>query len=52
MTTRRFYGGPPSSGRLAWQASLPAFVAAPPLPVTGGFLVQPADLVYACALAG
>ena len=36
-------------GRLAWQASLPAFVQAPPVLVPGGILVQPADLSYACA---
>jgi outer membrane protein assembly factor BamB len=41
-----------TSGRLAWRASLPAFVPVVPMPVTGGFLVQPADSVYACALAG
>jgi outer membrane protein assembly factor BamB len=41
-----------TSGRLAWQASLPTFVPVAPVPVTGGFLVQPADLAYGCALAG
>jgi outer membrane protein assembly factor BamB len=41
-----------TDGRLAWRVSLPTFVAVPPVPVTGGFLVQPADLFYACAATG
>jgi outer membrane protein assembly factor BamB len=41
-----------SGGRLAWQASLPAFVQWSPVLVPGGLLVQPADPPYGCALAG
>jgi outer membrane protein assembly factor BamB len=37
-----------TSGKPAWQASLPTLVTLPPLPVPGGFLLQPADAVYAC----
>jgi hypothetical protein len=40
-----------ASGRLAWQAGVPAFVEAPTVLVPGGILVQPADLAYACATA-
>jgi outer membrane protein assembly factor BamB len=40
-----------AGGRLAWRVSLPTFVAMPPVPVTGGFLVQPTDLSYACPLS-
>ena len=38
-----------ASGKLAWQAGLPAFVQAPPVLVPGGILIQPADTMYACA---
>jgi hypothetical protein len=31
---------------------MPAFVQSPPVLVTGGILVQPADTVYACAVTG
>ena len=41
-----------ASGGLAWQAGMPAFVQSPPVLVAGGILVQPADPVYACAVAG
>jgi outer membrane protein assembly factor BamB len=41
-----------TSGRLAWRADLPAFVALAPVPVPDGILVQPADSTYECALAG
>jgi outer membrane protein assembly factor BamB len=41
-----------TSGRLAWQADMPTFVQASPVLVPGGILVQPADLIYACAVAG
>ena len=37
--------------RLAWQAGMPTFVQSPPVLVSGGILVQPADLAYACAAA-
>jgi outer membrane protein assembly factor BamB len=40
-----------ASGRLAWQAAMPAFVQVPTVLVPGGILVQPADLGYACAVA-
>ena len=40
-----------ASGRLAWQAGMPAFVEAPAVLVPGGILVQPADPGYACAVA-
>ena len=40
-----------ASGRLAWQAGMPTFVQSPPVLVSGGILVQPADTVYACAVA-
>jgi outer membrane protein assembly factor BamB len=38
-----------ATGRLAWQARLPAFVQSPPVPVPGGMVVQSADPPYACA---
>jgi hypothetical protein len=38
-----------ASGRLAWQAPMPAFVQAPPVLVPGGILIQPADPASACA---
>jgi outer membrane protein assembly factor BamB len=38
-----------ATGRLAWQAAMPAFVQAPPVLVPGGILVQAADTEYACA---
>ncbi len=38
-----------ATGRLAWQAAMPAFVPSPPRPVPGGLLVQAADPMYACA---
>jgi outer membrane protein assembly factor BamB len=41
-----------ASGRLAWQAVMPTFVQSPPVLVSGGILVQPADTAYACALTG
>jgi outer membrane protein assembly factor BamB len=41
-----------ASGRLAWQAAMPAFVQSPPVLVSGGILVQPADPAYGCAVAG
>jgi outer membrane protein assembly factor BamB len=41
-----------ASGRLAWQAAMPTFVQSPPVLVPGGILVQPADLMYACATTG
>ena len=41
-----------ASGRLAWQAGMPTFVQSPPVRVSGGILVQPADPVYACATTG
>jgi outer membrane protein assembly factor BamB len=40
-----------ASGRLAWQAGMPAFVQSPLVLVPGGVLVQPADLSYGCAAA-
>ena len=40
-----------ASGGLAWQAAMPTFVQSPPVLVSGGILVQPADPVYACATA-
>jgi outer membrane protein assembly factor BamB len=40
-----------ASGRLAWQAGMPTFVQSPPVLVSGGILVQPADTMYACAVA-
>ena len=39
-----------ASGRLAWQAGMPTFVQSPPVLVSG-ILVQPADTMYACAVA-
>jgi outer membrane protein assembly factor BamB len=41
-----------ASGRIAWQAVMPAFVQSAPVLVAGGILVQPADTAYACALTG
>jgi outer membrane protein assembly factor BamB len=41
-----------ADGGLAWRAGLPTFVAAAPVVVPGGMLVQPSDLSYGCALAG
>jgi outer membrane protein assembly factor BamB len=41
-------GYDPATGRPAWQATLPTFVAVPPVPLTGGLLVQSADLFAAC----
>ncbi len=38
-----------ATGRLAWQAQMPAFVSSPPVPVPGGLLVQAADPMYGCA---
>lgn len=42
-----------SDGALAWQASMPTFVqdGAVPVPASDEFLVQAADLGYACAVA-
>jgi len=39
------------TGRLAWRALMPTFVQAPPVPIPGGLLLQPADPPYACAVA-
>jgi hypothetical protein len=33
------------------QAGMPTFVQSPPVLVSGGILVQPADTMYACAVA-
>lgn len=41
-----------ATGRPAWQASLPRFALAPPVPAAGGLLIQPADPGYACASTG
>jgi outer membrane protein assembly factor BamB len=41
-----------ATGRLAWQASMPTFALAPPVPAAGGLLIQPADPGYACAVTG
>jgi outer membrane protein assembly factor BamB len=41
-----------ATGRPAWRAAMPALLQAPPVPVAGGLLIQPADSGYACALAG
>jgi outer membrane protein assembly factor BamB len=41
-----------ASGRLAWRAGLPAFVALAPVAVPDGILVQPADPTLECSLAG
>ena len=38
-----------ASGRLAWRVDMPTFVQSPPVLVPGGILVQPGDLIYACA---
>jgi outer membrane protein assembly factor BamB len=38
-----------TSGALAWQVSMPTFVPVWPVPVPGGFLVQPSDPGSACA---
>lgn len=38
-----------ATGRLAWQASMPAFVQSAPMLVPGGMVVQAADPPYACA---
>jgi outer membrane protein assembly factor BamB len=51
--------GPPSpvvayrmaTGKVAWEVNMPAFVSQAPVPAAGGLLVQPADLIQACALA-
>jgi outer membrane protein assembly factor BamB len=40
------------SGQPAWRVDLPALVAAPPVAVPGGLLVQAADPGYACPAAG
>ena len=42
-------GTPVASGRLAWRVDMPTFVQSPPVLVPGGILVQPGDLIYACA---
>jgi outer membrane protein assembly factor BamB len=39
------------SGRPAWRAALPTLVAAAPVPVPGGLLIQAADPSYACPAA-
>jgi outer membrane protein assembly factor BamB len=41
-----------ATGRPAWQASMPTFAQAPPVPAAGGLLIQPADPGYACASTG
>jgi outer membrane protein assembly factor BamB len=41
-----------ATGRPAWQASMPTFALAPPVPAAGGLLIQPADPGYACASTG
>jgi outer membrane protein assembly factor BamB len=43
-----------SDGALAWQAGMPTFVqdGAVPVPADHGFLIQAADLSYACAAVG
>jgi outer membrane protein assembly factor BamB len=41
-----------ATGRPAWRTGLPTFVQVPPVPATGGLLIQPADPGYACAVAG
>jgi outer membrane protein assembly factor BamB len=38
-----------ATGRLAWQAAMPAFVQSPPVLVPGAMLVQSADPMYGCA---
>jgi outer membrane protein assembly factor BamB len=51
--------GPPSpvvayrmaTGKVAWKVNMPTFVSQAPAPVAGGLLVQPADLIQACAVA-
>jgi outer membrane protein assembly factor BamB len=40
-----------ATGRPAWRAGMPTFVQTPPVPVSGGLLIQPADPGYACAVA-
>jgi outer membrane protein assembly factor BamB len=40
-----------TSGALAWRVELPTFVPVSPIPVTGGFLVQPSDPGFACPVA-
>lgn len=40
------------SGQPAWRVDLPALVAAPPVVVPGGLLIQAADPGYACPAAG
>lgn len=40
------------SGQPAWRVDLPTLVAAPPVAVPGGLLVQAADPGYACPAAG
>lgn len=41
-----------ATGHPAWRADMPTFVQTPPVPATGGLLVQPADPGYACPLTG
>ena len=41
-----------TSGRLAWRVDLPTFVQSPPVLGPGQMLVQAANLVYSCAVAG
>ena len=41
-----------ATGRPAWRAGMPTFVQMPPVPATGGLLIQPADPGYACATTG
>ena len=41
-----------SSGRAAWQVDMPTFVVTSPVLAPGHVLVQPADLMSSCALAG
>jgi hypothetical protein len=40
------------SGQPAWRVDLPTLVAAPPVVVPGGLLIQAADPGYACPVAG
>jgi outer membrane protein assembly factor BamB len=40
-----------TSGALAWRIDMPTFVPVSPVPVTGGFLVQPSDPGSACPVA-
>jgi outer membrane protein assembly factor BamB len=41
-----------TSGRPAWRVDMPTFVAASPVLAPGHVLVQPADLMSTCAVAG